>query len=114
MNKLSLEQCKSLKKWGYPQDSQKDTFYYSDRENAGISPVFNDGESDYRGYVACPTLEELIEWLRNEFWTLKNEGGKTWYVQGDTGETENNIILTEGDTPLLAVYALAEALHSNN
>lgn len=108
MNHLTLDQCKKLKELGYPQD----TFFGWEvlpsgkalLKNALPWPDYADWTKQYgKALIACPTLEELIDWLGEDFYDLMREDDRTYtaHMNGDRGE---------GKTPLEAVYNLCVAL----
>jgi len=121
MNLTTLEQSKELKEWGVPQDTN---FIYLklDENNWFKQPQYltiprNSG--GFREFIAAYDLESLIGWLQSKYpdhdmyniqlsqvWN-KNE----WEAHVETAE-----LTCEGcgygETPLDAVMALCEAIHS--
>lgn len=115
MYQLTIDQCKKLKKIGFPQYTY---FWWNQNRNRfeGYDYYLASGQSGDQGdHVACPTLEELIEWLGDDFNQLRwhpsdyhQKGGFMAY-----NRTENSEVYREGfgTTPLEAVYNLAINLH---
>lgn len=123
MNHLTIEQCKKLKEIGFPQDTAY--FHYADyeivgRENnyetIGHKYILQHGYSEVpitniafpRDRYSCPTMEELIEWLGDDFVDLqlpsKEEGFYSTSIHNSS----------KGDTHLEAVYNLAIAINTPN
>lgn len=87
MKYLSLEQCKKLKELGAPQDTtlkygRKYTFPFKESNATDAWVVFYGSLAD-EDFIACPTLEELIEWLSNSFTSLiKDDVENSWIAYG--------------------------------
>lgn len=104
---LTFDQCRQLKEWGYPQEAEK---YISNYGH--ISNGYERRDKLYDKTVifyAVPTIEGMMEWLRRggEEWrvslTVNNEA---WVAMFSTSELAG--ISAEADSPLLALYKLAE------
>ncbi len=105
MDYLTLDQCKNLKEWGLPQSTPLQ--YFSKVVGKG-SYLLHEDSDQFPGInpVACPSLEELIEWLGKDFMRLVHQGNDTWGIWSNNGTSYCCY-----KTPLEAVFALAEALH---
>ena len=111
MNHLTIDQCKNLKEWGYLQESKFLLCKY-DNETVWRHEYLED-TLGYPGddYYACPTLEELIEWLGDDIHALYHSS-KGWEAVDSTISVK--YVYGTGKTPLEAVYALCEALKGTN
>lgn len=111
VNNLTLEQCKKLKELGFPQESF--TFYLqSDGKGAYLLKCLLPGSFYDRTHTCyvCPTLEELIEWLGEDFHELirsKENNSIWWNSEGQRGPSEDKA------TPLEAVYNMAVSIMTN-
>ena len=102
MQHLSIEQCKSLKSLGFPQIT---TLGWYENKRTGYS-IDHGGMPDL--YVACPTLENLIEWLGDTIISITQETEVAWSAKDNKG------ISHWATNPLEAVYNLACAVKGNH
>jgi len=118
MNLTTLEQSKCLKSVGAPQD----TYFGWDELPSGKSilvhrvywnkdsqiSALNRGEmiNVTKDPIAAYDLESLIEWMGKDFMKLVHQGDGSWAIWGDDGTSYCCY-----ETPLEAVYALAEYMH---
>lgn len=116
MNHLTLEQCQKLKEVGFPQDTyfQWQTVYESsitpdgktsmiiDKNSVLITKAYDKGGIKHEE-VACPILEELIEWVGHNLALLQitKAGKKLWEA------SNGNKVTKLCEIPLEAVYNLA-------
>jgi hypothetical protein len=125
MNLLSLDQCRKLKEWGYPQaDAYFHWYLYEPDgqwETQSPEPVWmevNRGNWEYDAAVeneeecyADPTLDELIVWLGDDILSLdravSTAGNTYWWTRPRLKDTKR----ITGKTLLEAVFKLAEALN---
>lgn len=134
MNHLTLDQCTELKRLGFDHETDfvignpylssgdwdktvadfiagvpsqlntsKEVWAYKDEESA--IHIMNP--------IACPTLEELILWLGDDFKLVEKRSFPTRYVAWGW-KMEDDMPPKEGGTPLEAVYSLAEAIYKPN
>ena len=123
MNHLSLEQCKKLEELGFPQDGCD--FYWIDyrRETRPPYLAYRTPEETYSALrvaeeFACPTLDELLDWLQNDYANDINMHNLQLSQVWNKHEWEVHIETAElkclgcgyGVTPLEAVYELAVAV----
>jgi len=108
MTRLTPDQCRNLKAWGYPQDTELAYCEGTLMFRRIYWPAFGDSVPD--NVTACPTLEELLEWMKNEFWKLQHDGLDYWEIQGQDYNEAIHII--RSPSPLEAAYALCEALYA--
>lgn len=107
MDYLTLDQCKNLKEWGLPQSTPLQ--YFSKVVGEG-SYLLHEDSDQFPGInpVACPSLEELIEWLGDQsFLIVFNRNSlhlRKWVA------IARYTTIGEGETPLEAVYALVLAI----
>jgi hypothetical protein len=112
---LSLEQCKKLKEIGFPQGTTNTLWYHHEDEIGDIrTDLYTDNEIEnlyadtHIDAWDCPTLEELIEWLGDDIWSLlRKEPGSSFVAHNAYGALKG-----EGATPLEACYNLAIAVKS--
>lgn len=128
MNLTTLEMSKKLKEWGAPQNTgewwtqwrigvlkfgeKPDKF--KGEWHVTRSPAWNDA-----GNCAAYDLESLIGWLPKIYNgkafrlipSLTATGWYAYYSPVDGSEPKYGEDMGDGDTPLEAVYALAEAIH---
>ncbi len=110
MNHLSLDQCQKLKELGFPQNTY---FYWTPNVVYEVPPeasstysISAGPETEYD--VACPTLEELLEWLGDDFLGIgKYDGGKRQPYAAMSEEGRHHC---PGADPLEAVYNLCLAV----
>lgn len=126
MNHLTIEQCRKLKDLGFPQDSHE---YYSLNKNNGEYDVSCYGWDtfaaeqgigrQYETICSCPTLDELIEWITDNYLQdsidpnsrfrlyLATNG---WNIACESGSFRWEVV---GESPLEACYTLAIAIKEN-
>jgi len=105
MNHLTLEQCEKLKELGFPQDTWFRYGHVSHKYE-----VFGEDTGLMEWETACPTLEELIEWLNQEdqFLSIVEwQQPHYWSATSNDGSGK-------GKNPLEAVYLLACAVKENH
>lgn len=106
----TLEQSQNLKELGAPQNTQ---FYWVKSETEEVYALyFSEYLNDHPLTFAAYTLDELIEWLGDDLNTLTNANSDEWtagnfWVFDDCGFIG---AIGKGNTPLEAVYALADPL----
>lgn len=109
MNHLTLEQCQNLKEIGFPQDT---VFIWYEPRYPEKKYVHHKSHyphcDDRRADLACPTLEELLEWLTPQ---LKEEIELSTYPAGNWDACISHTNEGKGYTPLEAVYNLILALN---
>lgn len=114
MNVTNLEQSRLLKEWGAPQDTTFRWFQWDGRERlvtVSENSYFEDNGGISLQICAANSIEELIEWLGDDFKSLqRHEGyanafGYQWTVNGGKKIFE---------TSLEAVFNLCEAVKGDN
>lgn len=113
--RLTLEQCRNLKVWGFPQTTQ---CWWTFCPVAGSETEWTHvWTPDNRNYLpmtyACPDLEELIDWIGQRFESLTYSPspirkGKEWLAEALMDQSR---LGRYGTTPLDALYRLAESLN---
>ena len=116
MSNLTLEQCRKLKDWGFPQDQSEEVWLVpgegSTPELRGLSQI-----TDYRTeYYACPDLEALLEWGDEKTGGIDiivlEYHSRAQEYQANTGiyelEAVYALLKAEAPTRIEAVYALLE------
>lgn len=108
MNHLTYDQCKNLKEWGLAQDTEYDI---------GEGSLRAHGTSEFwvslNNPIACPGLEELLEWLGRPY-ELYHYPNDTYCAVVFDENKDGSVQTLKGHSRSLmlrAVYALAEALH---
>lgn len=115
MTRLTLDQCENLKKWGMPQRTYLSYWEVNEFADDWEWKIADERDEfldcPVRAVIACPTLEELLEWLGDDFNQMRNMHDGEGYQAYNYGEPH---LKGAGNTPLEAVYELAEALHASN
>lgn len=118
MKHLTRDQCEKLRSIGYPQETDfaydVDTLEYRTITWAAYKEL-------PEGIVACPTLDDLIEWIGYEDFMLfynNLSDEETGSIGRDKGWYASKSLLGgweyRGDTPLEAVYVLCLAIKGDN
>jgi hypothetical protein len=119
MNHLTVEQCRKLREVGFPQKTllwQMPCRNWEEGEDPANYPNIvyglgtgNPGHqhmvSEEYPMLACPTLEELLEWLGYQFMRLFQNEEKRW--EATYAVKMRGLETASGATPLEAVYNLA-------
>lgn len=113
----TLEQSRKLRKLGYPQHK---SYRAHIQKKSGdwyinVSPSIHPKDwVNGTKYIASPNLDELIEWLGDEFVDLthifNNELGNWWGASARIFSKDNTFITVQGYTPLECIYNLALAV----
>lgn len=101
MEFLSRSDCQELRDAGYPQGTSFLVIHPSGR----VTPVPNENNLT-PGYFACPTIEELIAEMGNQFRSLYRIGERPWSARSVDSIEGLPMVQSEGKTPLSAVKAL--------
>ena len=118
MTTTTLEQSKKLKElgmvdsptlvWIQLKHELTDTKNW-DTWNLQLTSIVHKASplSDYN-IVSAYTLDELIEWLGDDYFNLDRSGSDWWATNSYLGEEQNTV--AKGGSPLDAVYNLAIAV----
>lgn len=106
MNLTTLEQSKKLKEWGAPQDTERSWYLnpYNVNTDFILETTSKVADVRYLERYAAYDLESLIGWLGYSFRGLATMKDLDYTAMGMDFQFQSN-------TPLEAVYALAEAIH---
>ncbi len=113
-NHLTLAECRQLKEWGYPQKSKE--WLYEDEG------VIRRGIYGYKPNAYCyavPTVEGMMEFARDLLRQVDRDydinicsvGGQWQVYHLQNGLVGDDMCLVEDNSPLLALYKLAEQVH---
>lgn len=115
--RLSYEQCRELKKAGFPQE-KSEHYYIDQNESTGAVSDYDESFHNDKRNCDCPSLSELIEECWEGFGCLEKENEpyieeQRWMAYSSDYTAYDGInaeIETEGKTPEEAVYKLYLAL----
>jgi len=114
MTVTNLEQSRWLKSVGAPQNTEFQWFKKVVGEGWYLLHEDSDQFSGGEDGIAAYDLESLIGWLGNDFRAVEKGDVNFWAGVSNIKKESHGIygrVFREGNTPLEAVFALAEAIH---